>query len=60
MVVINNNEKESRTIEGKKYSESLQGFTGGTDIISGRKTDDLKSFSIPPATAMIIELKKLI
>jgi len=57
MVVINNNEKESRTIEGKKYSESLQGFTGGTDIISGRKTDDLKSFSIPPATAMIIELQ---
>ena len=57
MVVINNNEKESRTLAGEKYAESLEGFTSGTDIISGRKIDDLSSFNVPPATAMIIELK---
>lgn len=56
MVVINNNEKEGKTIEGKKYAESLEGFNRGTDIISGRKIENLKSFSIPPASAMIIEL----
>lgn len=57
MVVLNNNQKESRTITGEKYSESLDGFTGGIDIISGRKIEDLGSFTITPKTAMIIELK---
>jgi len=57
MVVINNNPEEKKTIEGKKYSESLEGFTRGTDIISGTEIENLNSFSIPPATAMIIELK---
>ena len=57
MVIINSNEKDSKIIKGENYSESLEGFTGGIDIISGKKTEDLKSFSIPPASAMIIELK---
>lgn len=57
MVIINSNEKETRTIKGENYAESLEGFTGGTDIISGKKIEDLKSFSIPPASAIIIELK---
>jgi len=57
MVIINANSKESRTISGEKYAESLEGFTFGTDIISGRKIDNLQSFTIAPQTAMIIELK---
>jgi len=57
MVIINANQKESKTINGWKYAESLVGFTVGTDIISGRKIDDLNSFAIAPQTAMIIELK---
>jgi glycosidase len=57
MVILNNNEKENRTIRGEKYAESLKGFTGGTDVISGRMIDDLGSFTIGPKTAMIIELK---
>lgn len=57
MVVLNNNPEETRTIHGGKFAESLEGFTGGTDIISGRKLDDLDSFTVGPKTAMIIELK---
>ncbi|MCU0458159.1 MAG: glycoside hydrolase family 13 protein [Bacteroidales bacterium] len=57
MVVLNNNEKESRTVRGERYAESLVGFTGGTDIISGRKIEYLGTFTIAPKTAMIIELK---
>jgi len=57
MVIINANSNESRTISGEKYAESLEGFTIGTDIISGRKIDNLQSFTIAPQTAMIIELK---
>ena len=57
MVVINLNDKEGRTVNGGKYAESLEGFTVGTDIITGMKTEDLNSFTIAPKTAMIIELK---
>ncbi len=57
MVVINNNDKESKTVQKSKYAESLSGFTKGFDIISGKPVDDLDSFEIGPKTAMIIELK---
>lgn len=57
MVVINNNDKESKTVQKSKYEESLSGFTKGFDIISGKPVDDLDSFEIGPKTAMIIELK---
>jgi len=57
MVILNNNEKESKTITCDIYAESMKGFTGGFDIISGKTLDDLSSFEIAPKTAMIIELK---
>ena len=57
MVVINLNDKEGTTVNGGKYAESLEGFTTGTDIISGMKIENLNAFSIAPKTAMIIELK---
>jgi glycosidase len=57
MVVINLNEREVTTVNGEKYAESLVGFTGGTDIISGKRIENLDAFTIAPKTAMIIELK---
>jgi len=57
MVVINNNDTESKTVQKAKYAESLSGFTKGFDIITGKPVDDLASFEIGPKTAMIIELK---
>lgn len=57
MVIINLNENESKTVNGAKYAESLEGFTGGTDILSGKVIENLDSFTIAPKTAMIIELK---
>jgi glycosidase len=57
MVILNDNDRENRTIKKEKYIESLAGFSKGYDIISGRKINDLSSFEIGPKTAMIIELK---
>jgi glycosidase len=57
MVVLNNNENESKTIRREPYSESMKGFTGGHDVVSGKDIDDLSSFEIAPKSAMIIELK---
>lgn len=57
MVVLNNN-PEGRTVQGARYAESLRGYSGGRDVISGLTLSDLDSFYIEPRTAMIIELIK--
>jgi glycosidase len=57
MVVLNNSDKDTRTITRERYAEAMKGFTRGTEIITGTTINDLSSFGIAPKTAMIIELK---
>jgi glycosidase len=57
MVVLNNSDKETRTITRDRYAEAMNGFTNGREIITGTEINDLTSFKIAPKTAMIIELK---
>ncbi len=56
MVILNSNDTKSRTITKEKYIESLDGFSKGHEVITGKTIDDLTSFEIEPKTAMIIEL----
>ncbi len=57
MVILNNNDAKSHSVTKDKYIESLNGFSKGYEVISGKTIDDLTSFEIPPKTAMIIDLK---
>jgi hypothetical protein len=57
MVILNSNDTISRTITKEKYIESLDGFSQGHEVITGKTISDLTSFEIAPKTAMIIELK---
>jgi hypothetical protein len=57
MVVLNNSDKETRTISRDKYAEAMNGFTHGREVITGSEMNDITSFKIAPKTAMIIELK---
>ena len=57
MVILNNSEKETRTITRERYLEAMNGFTRGFEVITGAGIDDLSSFTITPKTAMIIELR---
>lgn len=57
MVVINNNE-ESRTFKTDRFNENLTGYSSGTDIISRTYFDQLRMISVPAMTARVIELKK--
>jgi glycosidase len=57
MVILNNSEKETRTITRDRYLEAMDRFTRGTEIITGAEINDLSSFKIAPKTAMIIELE---
>jgi hypothetical protein len=56
MVIINNNE-ESRTFKTDRFRENLDGFTSGTDILHRTYFDQLRMISIPAMSARIIELK---
>ncbi|MCX6306584.1 MAG: glycoside hydrolase family 13 protein [Bacteroidetes bacterium] len=56
MVVMNNNE-ETKTIETSRYNEFLKKYKSGTAIISGNSLDDLSKISIPGKSVEIIELK---
>ena len=56
MVVMNNNE-ESRTIETSRYGEFLQRFSSGRDVISKNEIKDLTKFTVQAKSALIIELK---
>ncbi|MCX6259289.1 MAG: glycoside hydrolase family 13 protein [Bacteroidia bacterium] len=57
MVVLNNSDKETRTISRDKYAEAMNGFTHGREVITGSEMNDITSIKIAPKTAMIIELK---
>jgi neopullulanase len=57
MVILNNSEKETRTITRDRYFEAMDGFKSGKEIITGSEINDLTSFKIAPKTAMIIELR---
>ena len=56
MVVMNNNE-ETKTIETDRFKEFLSKRSSGMEIISGNSLDDLSKLTVPGKSAMIIELK---
>ncbi|MCX6247832.1 MAG: glycoside hydrolase family 13 protein [Bacteroidetes bacterium] len=58
MIAMNNNENEVKTIERGRYSEFLDKFTHGTDVVTGEAINDLSNIPLQPKTARIIELKK--
>jgi glycosidase len=57
MIILNNNDKETRTITRDRYIEGMNGFKSGHEVITGTEINDLTSFKIAPKTTMIIELK---
>jgi glycosidase len=57
MVALNNNETESKIIDKSRYSEFMGKYTSGKEIISGKALPDLNSITVPPKSAIIVELK---
>jgi neopullulanase len=57
MVALNNNEKETKTIDKVRYSEFLNKYTSGKEILSGQTLPNLSAITIPPKSAIIVELK---
>ncbi len=57
MVVLNNN-NESKTFKTERYTENLKGYSTGTDVLHRTYFDQLRIISVPAMSARIIELKR--
>jgi len=55
MVMMNNNAEMDRAVNMSRFSEILDSYTAGTEVVSGRKYD-LKNITVPAKSALIIEL----
>jgi glycosidase len=58
MVALNNSEKELKALDHKRFKECLTGYTVGIDVMTGNPINYLEAFTIPPKSALLIELKK--
>ncbi|WBV60651.1 glycoside hydrolase family 13 protein [Chryseobacterium camelliae] len=56
MVVLNNSEKQE-TLDLKRFSESLNGFSKGKDIILDKEFSIQNTLTVPAKTSMVLELK---
>lgn len=57
MIVLNNN-NEAKTLDTKRFSERLIGYTSGKNIVTNESITTLQSLSLPAKSATIIELQK--
>ena len=57
-MVIANNTKDEKTVDGARFAERTAGFTSGVEVVSGAAISDLKTLRVPPHTAWVVELRK--
>jgi len=58
VMVIANNTKDEKKVDGARFAERTNGFTSGVEVVSGAAISDLKSLRVPPHTAWVVELRK--
>lgn len=58
MVALNNNEHELKALDQEKFVEFLNGYSVGKNVITGETVKYLGAFTVPPKSALILELKK--
>jgi hypothetical protein len=58
VMIIANNTKQEKKVDGTRYAERTEGFSSGTEVVSGASIADLKTLTVPAHTAWVVELKK--
>ncbi|AWM33336.1 alpha-amylase family glycosyl hydrolase [Hymenobacter nivis] len=58
VMVIANNTKDAKQVDGSRFAERTAGFTSGQDVVTGAPVPDLKTLAVPARTVMVVELKK--
>ncbi len=58
VMVIANNTKDAKKVDGTRFAERTAGFASGQDVVTGAVISDLKTLNLPARTALVVELKK--
>ena len=58
MIIMNSNDKEEKLMTDR-FSERMNGFTGGQNIITKESIDALDSIIIPAKTTLVLDLKNV-
>jgi len=58
MIIINNSDKDYPNFDLERFKSSLEGYTKGKDILTGKKLQNLQSVNLSKNTALIIDLVK--
>jgi len=58
VMVIANNTKDEKTVDGTRFAERFDGFSSGIEVVSGAVVSDLKTLRVPAHTAWVVELRK--
>lgn len=58
MVILNNDNSESKDITTSRFKECIKDFKSGKDIITGNIYADISQIKIPAKSAIILELNK--
>ncbi len=58
MIALNNSNNELKALDYNKVAECLEGYQYGLNVITGETVNYLDAFTLPPKSALIIELKK--
>jgi len=58
VMVIANNTKDAKQVDGSRFAERTAGFASGQDVVTGAPVPDLKTISLPARTVLVVELKK--
>ncbi|WP_345123003.1 alpha-amylase family glycosyl hydrolase [Hymenobacter antarcticus] len=58
VMVIANNTKDEKTVDGTRFAERTDGFSSGVEVVSGAAISDLKTLRVPAHTAWVVELRR--
>ena len=57
MVVVNGDDKE-KSLRTARFSERMNGFSSGVDVLSGKVFSDLSTLTVPAKGSLVIELRR--
>ncbi|TCO09686.1 glycoside hydrolase family 13 protein [Natronoflexus pectinivorans] len=57
MVMMNNNDENNTEVDMSRFNEILANYSGGREIVTGKRYEKLDKITVPAKSALIIELK---
>ena len=58
VMVITNNTKDAKKVDGARFAERTNGFRSGVEVVSGALIDNLNTLRVPAHTAWVVKLRK--